>query len=77
MLRRVLIVLMIACLLAGASGLVVCLDTQRPVLREAVIEAFTPESMPRVVMGPGGFIAFELNPEDVCRVLLLRGQNDQ
>lgn len=44
-------------------------------LREAVIEAFTPESMPRVVMGPGGFIAFELNPEDVCRVLLLRGQN--
>jgi hypothetical protein len=46
-------------------------------LREAVIETFTPESIPKVVMGPGGFIAFELNPEDVCRVLLLRGQNDQ
>jgi hypothetical protein len=46
-------------------------------LREAVIEAFTPESMPRVVMGPGGFIAFELNPEDIGRVLLLRGQSEQ
>ncbi len=46
-------------------------------LREVVIEAFTPESIPKVIMGPGGFIAFELNPEDVCRVLLLRGQNRQ
>lgn len=46
-------------------------------LQEAVIEAFTPESMPRVVMGPGGFITFELNPEDVCRVLLLRAQSEQ
>lgn len=46
-------------------------------LREVVVEAFTPESMPKVVMGPGGFIAFELNPEDVCRVLLMRGRNDQ
>ena len=44
-------------------------------LREVVVEAFTPESIPRVVMGKGGFIAFELNPEDVCRVLLLRGRN--
>ena len=46
-------------------------------LREVVVEAFTPESIPKVVMGPGGFIAFELNPEDVCRVLLLRGRNGQ
>lgn len=46
-------------------------------LKEVVVEAFTPESMPRVVMGPGGFIAFELDPEDVCRVLMLRGLNDR
>lgn len=46
-------------------------------LRVVVVEAFTPESIPKVVMGSGGFIAFELNPEDVCHVLVLRGHNDR